>query len=446
MIKLNHTVKLLSVLAFISISFVLGLIAYDFYVTRERFPINSYIGKVDVSGLNKNEAIEKLNKTPVSYAFEPMVYFNASGETFSYAPEEIGTYIKAKESVKQAFHLSHKESYIKELQKRLTREVLLFPIILDAYPGVLEETLREISAQVESVAQDSTISLDEKTGAYHISEDFSGRRLEIKKTLDACRKRLHNSKNVFTLIMDYYEFPRVTEDVLRAAPPVYKIANFITYYGGHDSRNRIHNIKLIASWLNNTLLLSGETFSLVKSIGRFTPDRGFREAYVIVGGKLEPQYGGGTCQIGTTMYNVASLANLEILSRRNHSLYFNIYPFGRDATVYPGSADFRFKNNSGKPILIKTKATNRYLRFTLYGTPTGEKVVFSKAKVFALTKKGFVPSTKWKALRSGGPFRTVVKRKVFDKKGKMIKEEEIKSFYKLYGDGSNVEIIRKEPR
>lgn len=446
MIKTNHTVKILSVIALISISFVLGLIAYDFFITRERFPINSFIGKVDISGLNQAEAEEKLEKTPVSYAFEPMVYFNASGETFSYPPEEIGAFIKAKESVRQAFYLSHKESYINELQKRLTREVLLFPIILDANPEILEETLKEISSQVESVAQDATISLDEKSGAYHISEDFSGRRLEIQKTLDSCRERLRDSKNVFTLNMDYYEFPKVTEAELREAPPVYKIANYVTYYGSHDSPNRIHNIKLIASWLNNTLLLPDEEFSLVKYIGKFTPERGFREAYVIVGGKLEPQYGGGTCQIGTTLYNAVALADLEVLSRRNHSLYFGIYPFGRDATVYPGSADFQFKNDSGKPILIKTEATNRFLRFSLYGTPTGKKVTFSEPEVFAITKKGFVKSTKWKVLHSGGPFRTIVYRKVFDEKGKQLEEEEIKSYYKLYGDGNNVEIIRKEPR
>ncbi|NQU18515.1 MAG: VanW family protein [Candidatus Saganbacteria bacterium] len=444
--KLNLTLKILATIAFISLFSATALIAFDFFKTREHFPPHSFIGKVEVSGLKKPEAIKKLEATHIADAFEPMVYFNASGETFAYSPNEIGVYIKAEESIDNAYNLSHKESYIKELRKRLTRQVLLFPIILDAYPGILDATLQDIASKVESVAQDAAISLDEKSGAYHITQDFPGRRLDVEQTMKDCRLRLNDAKNVFPLALDYYEFPRVTEDALRAAPPVYQIASFITYYGKHDSRNRIHNIKLIASWLNNTLLLPDEEFSLVKSVGKFTPDRGFKEAYVIIGGKLEPQYGGGTCQIGTTLYNVAALADLKILSRRNHSLYFNIYPFGRDATVYPGSADLKFMNDSGNPILVKTKATNRYLRFTLFGTPTGKKVVFSKPKVFALTKKGFVRSSKWKVLRSSSPFRTIVTRKVFDEEGELLEKEEIKSYYRLYGDGSNVEIIRKEPR
>lgn len=433
-------------MAGISLFAAVFVIFFDFFNTLQRFPPRSYIGGINVSGLEKTQAIERLNSASLESAFGPMVYFVSTGESFTYSPSEVGVYIKAEESVEQAFSLSHKESYLKELKMRLSRERLGFPVILDAHPASLEAAIKEIAGKVESVAQNAAFDLDEKTGAYHISEDFPGRRLNIEETMLDCRLRLNEEKNTFSLVFEYYEQPRVTEAALRAHPPVYKLGSFTTYYGSHDSPNRIHNIKLIASWINNTLMMPEEEFSLVKAIGNFSPERGFKEAYVIVGDALIPQYGGGTCQIGTTLYNTAALADLEILSRRNHSLYFNIYPLGRDATVYPGQSDFRFKNDSGNPICLTSKATNRSLTFTIYGTSAGKKVEFSTPEVFALTQNRFVRSSRWSVLRSNLPFRTIVTRKVFDKNGNLIKEESIKSFYKLYGDSSNVKIIRKEPR
>ena len=111
--------------------------------------------------------------------------------------------------------------------------------------------------------------------------------------------------------------------------------------------------------MDNALLLPGDTFSLANAIGDFTAERGFKEAFVIYGGELVPMLGGGTCQIGTTLYNSLQLADIKILERKNHSFYFNIYPLGRDATVYPGQLDLRFQNDTGYPILIKTIATNQ---------------------------------------------------------------------------------------
>lgn len=444
--KVDRTISFLAVIAAVSFLVALGFLSYDFLIARQHFPRNSYVGKVEVSGLTVPEAVKKLRNTPLSKSFEPMVYFNASAETFTYTPEELGIFVKVDESVNKAFFYSKKESYLKDLQQRLTREVFLSPLILDVDIRILEATLADIASRVESVAQNAKITLDEATGAYHISPDYPGRKLKIQETIKECRQRLLLSKNVFPLILQYYEFPKITEDVLRIAPPVHQLSRFTTYYGSHDSPNRIHNIKLIASWLNDTVILSGESFSLVNAIGNFTPERGFKEAYVIMGGALIPQYGGGTCQIGTTLYNVAALADLQIISRRNHSFYFSIYPLGRDATVYPGQVDLKFSNNTSGPILIKTLANDKLLRFTLYGTPTGKRVEFSEPKVFLEASDGFVPSTSWRALKSGLPFRTIVERKVYDKDGQVIKTEEIRSFYRLYGDSTNVRVIRREGR
>ncbi|MCX5750242.1 MAG: VanW family protein [Candidatus Saganbacteria bacterium] len=209
------------------------------------------------------------------------------------------------------------------------------------------------------------------------------------------------------------------------------MSKYTTYYGSHDSPNRISNIKLIASLIDSYILLSGGTFSLLSLIGDFSAERGFKEAFVIVGDELVPQHGGGTCQIATTLFNAVALAALEITQRKNHSIWFNIYPLGRDATVYPKVSDFKFTNNTGAPVLVKAKATGRSLTFEILGTPFGKKASFTSPYI-----EGKIGS---------GPFKTRVIRKI--KEGdKVIKEEEFWSYYKQAGDKQNVKIRRPEPR
>ena len=195
--------------------------------------------------------------------------------------------------------------------------------------------------------------------------------MDEEKSLASIKEALANNEQLLPLVVQETA-PRIKYEDLAEYPPAHLLSTYTTYYGTHDSPNRIHNIKLIANTLIDcTILLSGEAFSLLDAIGEISFARGFREAFVIVEGELEPQVGGGTCQTATTLYNTVMLADLEVLSRRNHSLFFYIYPLGRDATVY-GATDFKFKNNTGHPIYLKGQGTNRSLTFKIYGTPTGK--------------------------------------------------------------------------
>ena len=88
-----------------------------------------------------------------------------------------------------------------------------------------------------------------------------------------------------------------------------------------------------------------------------------------------PGDGGGVCQVSSTLLNVALLADLQILSRTNHSRPVAYLPIGRDATVAYGSFDLRFKNTTGHHMLLWTRLIGRHLIITAYGTPTPGKEV-----------------------------------------------------------------------
>ncbi|HOL17486.1 MAG TPA: VanW family protein [Bacillota bacterium] len=138
--------------------------------------------------------------------------------------------------------------------------------------------------------------------------------------------------------------------------------------------DRAYNIKLGASAINATLLAPGELFSFNEVVGETTASKGYRYAPIIVGDELVPGLGGGLCQVSTTLYNAALLANLEIVERHNHSMRISYIPLGRDATVATGSLDLKFRNNRDHYILIGADLNNLRLTFRIFGPPMKEKV------------------------------------------------------------------------
>lgn len=118
--------------------------------------------------------------------------------------------------------------------------------------------------------------------------------------------------------------------------------------------NRTTNLRLACKAINGTIVYPGETFSFNRTVGRRTPEKGYREAYVFTGpNSHQLGVGGGVCQVASTMFNAALLANFKIVERHQHSQRVTYCPLGRDAAIYWGSEDFKFKNNTSYPIKIK---------------------------------------------------------------------------------------------
>jgi vancomycin resistance protein YoaR len=143
---------------------------------------------------------------------------------------------------------------------------------------------------------------------------------------------------------------------------------------GPSSLNRIHNVHLMADYIDGTIVRPGETFSFNEAVGPRTEERGFREGQMIVGSLLLPSIGGGVCQTATTLFNNAWEAGLPVTERHNHSFYISHYPVGRDATVSWGGPDFGFRNDMESAILIKAAYTDSTLTFSFYGTDEGRRV------------------------------------------------------------------------
>lgn len=130
-----------------------------------------------------------------------------------------------------------------------------------------------------------------------------------------------------------------------------EIGSYVTSLRGRTP-SQIHNVRLATRQINNIVLMPGQSFSFVKTVGSWTADRGYEKAPVSYDGELVSSWGGGVCQASTTLYNAALLAGLQITQRHRHYWPARYAPAGRDAAVAYEDIDLSFKNNLPKPVRI----------------------------------------------------------------------------------------------
>jgi vancomycin resistance protein YoaR len=214
------------------------------------------------------------------------------------------------------------------------------------------------------------------------------------------------------------------------------VGGYTTTYGGEP--NRLHNVRLVAQLVDGALIPPGAEFSFNKTTGERSPERGFREAPVIINGELQNGIGGGVCQVSTTVFNAAFESGLSITSRTNHALYIDHYPQGRDATVNYPDLDLRFQNDTNRWLLLRTFVGTSELTVNLYGTPVDRRVEVETAPLDvtgAPAVERIADPTIWEGEQRteevGQPSRkTAVTRRVYTADGKKLYDTTWASYYR----------------
>ncbi len=135
------------------------------------------------------------------------------------------------------------------------------------------------------------------------------------------------------------------------------------------------NLRLSCEAINGIVLLPGEVFSYNATLGERTPEKGYKQAAGYWGTEIIQSYGGGICQASSSLYYCAMMADLEIVERHNHGYLSSYMPYGMDATVDWSGPDFKFKNTTEYPIRIEAYATGGTVVVTLHGTDTKDYYV-----------------------------------------------------------------------
>jgi vancomycin resistance protein YoaR len=147
---------------------------------------------------------------------------------------------------------------------------------------------------------------------------------------------------------------------------VQQVKSFTTYHACCESR--VTNIHRMADIVRGAIIAPGKTFSINEYVGRRTTDKGFVLAGAIANGEHSEEVGGGVSQFATTLFNAAFFAGLDFGEYQSHSIQFDRYPRGREATMGYPHPDLQIKNQTPYGVMIWTSYTGTSLTITLYST------------------------------------------------------------------------------
>lgn len=207
---------------------------------------------------------------------------------------------------------------------------------------------------------------------------------------------------------------------------------------------RVHNIVTGAGRLDQVWLAPGQTFNFNRLIGPINARTGFKPGYVISGGSLATEDGGGICQVSTTAFRAALYAGLPITERHAHSHQVAYYGEpGLDAAVYAPSKNLRFVNDTGGPLLVQaewdTKAER--LQIHLFGRHGGRQVKVGQPQQSRVRPAGEpqfladpdLPSGAVQRIDMPAPGASVsVTREIRDEQGR-VRRETFRSSYRPWG-------------
>ena len=201
-------------------------------------------------------------------------------------------------------------------------------------------------------------------------------------------------------------------------------------------KNRIFNINRAIQQFQGVLIAPGEDFSFVKHLGEVDAEHGYLPELVIKQGKTEPEFGGGICQVSTTLFRAALNTGQKITERRNHAYPVSYYkPYGMDATIYIPKPDFRFTNNTPGYLLLQVAIEGSDLVFRVYGTPDGRSVSIDGPHILEHSPDGAM--------------KTIFTQKVLAADGSTLIEDSFKSSYESpskYPHPGTAETFTEKPK
>lgn len=265
------------------------------------------------------------------------------------------------------------------LELKATEQDYYVGINKEKFTGYLKDS--GIFATINIPVQDARFSLQDGKVKEFISSQV-GRSIDAEENIRILEDYFKNYSELKLELVTQAIEPIINNDDVNDLGIVELLGTGESDFKGSPS-NRIHNIGIGADTLHGVLIKPGEEFSLINTLGDIDGEHGYLQELVIKGDKTIPEYGGGLCQIGTTVFRATLASGLPITQRRNHSYRVSYYePAGTDATIYDPWPDYRFINDTGKYILIQTRIVGTKLYFDFWGTKDGRIAMTTQPEIY----------------------------------------------------------------
>ncbi len=308
----------------------------------------------------------------------------------------------------------------------------------------LKETVKNIQKEWYIQPENARVAMSD--AEVMIIAEKAGYNLDFERTLTHARQALEQGI-LHIEAQGWIVKPELTSASLEGINAL--LAEYITNFDS-SAVNRSHNIALASSSINGVFMKPGDTFSLNQRIGPRLEETGYLEAPAYIGGSLSLDFGGGICQVATTLYNAVLFAELAITERHCHPYPASYAPPGRDATIAGDFLDLAFVNNLDNPVYIASQSENGVLSIRIFGVKKGgDRTVRIASEIteikpdVIITHEHNLEEGETKVINSGAIGYSVQVQREVIVSGKVESREQISSDY--YPPVSKVIAIGPEP-
>ncbi len=251
----------------------------------------------------------------------------------------------------------------KDLEEGRTKD---FELSLGVDKDRLVTYLNNASSQVNDEASDDYLTRENGEFVFH--EGKSGVVLQIEESAAILKNYIENEwdgKDATVALATEVKEPRGSKEELADIKDL--LGSFTTDYSSSSSARK-NNVSNGVSFINGTILYPGDELSVLNTITPFTAENGYMLAGSYENGTTVQTYGGGICQVSTTLYGAVRQAELGVVTRSAHSMLVTYVKPSMDAAISEsGSKDFQIKNNKNYPIYIEGYCDGSTVNFNIYG-------------------------------------------------------------------------------
>lgn len=341
-------------------------------------PERVYIDRIAVGGMTQEEAAQAVEDY-VDGLKEKKVTLKAGENELEVTADELGISWGNPQIVKEAAGLGKNGNLISryKMKKDLEKEDKVYKISYKIDEQKVRSVLTENDETLNTEAVDA--GLKKEDGMFTVIPGVQGVAVKVEESLEAMEEYFtqewDGNAAAVELAAEVVE-PRGTEEELSKVKDL--LGSFKTSYSTSGA-GRSKNVENGASKINGSVIYPGEEFSVYEAIRPFNAENGYELAGSYANGTTVESFGGGICQVSTTLYNAIIRAELEITERSNHSMIVGYVDPSADAAIAEGVKDLKFKNNLKAPVYIEGYTAGKMIYFNVYGQetrPEGREVRF----------------------------------------------------------------------
>ncbi|MDO4804997.1 MAG: VanW family protein [Lachnospiraceae bacterium] len=351
------------------------------------------IGEVDVSGMTEEEANAAVN-AHVAEMQSSVLTAKADGQEMFAAVSDLGFAWTNQNVVSRALALGRKGNILERYKARKDLAVngIDLPIEREFSSEAMHGFISQCAATVNRLPvehdlqmnPDGTIAVVEGSNGIQVDEasSYSAMLLYMNTGWRGGAPEFALTTTVLPPQRDLAQLSLV-KDVIGTGD---------TDYSG-SSAEREQNILNGTNLVSGHVLMPGEQFSLLEHVVPFTAENGYAPAPSYAEGSVIDTFGGGICQVSTTLYLAVLQAELQVDERFCHSMMVQYIEPSKDAAISEdGGKDLKFTNNTDAPIYIHGSAGNNALHFSIYGMETrpADRIVQYISNVLSQTDVQFI--------------------------------------------------------